>query len=1264
MSYILLYSKYAKSEDKILKFLIDTGAAVSLIKSESLLETPVDKSKAINLNGLNPNSPIPTIGEINLELQIHKQKINSEFQVIGKNTTNIPFDGLIGHRFFKKQNCTIDYAKSVIKINSSEVPLCSNSPQFSKTYASVKGRSETIISINIKNPKNIREGIVHSQNIANESSLLLPNCIVSVNKENRALITVVNTSMNPKTFLIPEIELEPLSSQVNIFQLAAKDADHPNSVSENRCFRHLNKVNHSHNRANDAHSENRVKTLNQNLRLNHLNKEEKDSISEICKEFKDIFHLPSDVLTQTTCTSCKIPTTDEIPVHVKSYRFPNIHKCEVEKQINKMLEQGIIKPSTSPYSAPIWVVPKKSDASGKKKWRVVIDYRKLNEKTIGDAYPLPNIEDILDQLGHSIYFTTLDLANGFHQIPMDPDDGPKTAFSTPDGHYEYTRMPFGLRNAPACFQRSMNKTLMGLTNRQCFVYIDDVVIYGSSLEDHNRKLINVLSRLRENNLKLQPDKCEFLRKSVEYLGHVISEKGVCPNPNKIECIKQISKPSNQKQIKMFLGMVGYYRKFINNFSTIAKPLTQLLKKDKTFEWTQAQDKAFQCLKEILTSKPLLQYPDFSIPFVLTTDAFNVGVGAVLSQIKDNKDLPVAYYSRTLNKTEQNYSTTEKELLAIINSVEHFRPYLYGKLFTIYTDHRALVWLHNCQNPSSKLIRWRLRLSEYQYEIKYKAGRINSNADGLSRLITEESVNHNTIFNASSTYDKFIEFHYKNQENIIIDKINTHISKIRQPLVIVWSLDLNEENIYYDYINENFNIKDIDATLNSFTKITNDLQTIYLLFPTNMFFDKLEYKHLFNTLENFKKEIKTNDFILGIPDKHTNIKMPYLFEMLKFIYSENKVTLLNTNKIEPKDQAEINKILEENHDNKLTGHSGFNRTYNRIKEIYFWPSLKSDVRDYVRNCISCQRNKTNFNPTKQPMEITSTSDKPFQKLAIDIVGPLPLTEAGNRFILTAQDDLTKYSFAEPLPNHESLTIAKTLTKIFTTFGIPKSILSDQGSDFMSQLMKDLTNLFKTKHISTTPYHPQSNGALERSHLTLKDYLKHYIKVEQNDWDEYVQFAMFSYNTAVHKSTKHTPYELLFGRLAYLPSSITQDPKFHYTYDDYIKSLQNKLNHSFKVARDNLIESKVKSKTYHDSKTNSVTFKANDLVWLINKATKFNRSKKLSPNFKGPYKILEINSNKTAILEIGKKQVRYHTNMLKPFVADGKNHHFANPTSLNP
>jgi len=363
---------------------------------------------------------------------------------------------------------------------------------------------------------------------------------------------------------------------------------------------------------------------------------------------------------------------------------------------------------------------------------MVIDYRTLNEKTIGDAYPLPNITDILDQLGNAKYFSVLDLASGFHQIPMDPKDAPKTAFSTPYGHYQFKRMPFGLKNAPATFQRLMDNVLSGLQGNELFVYMDDIVIYARSLKEHEVKFNRLMARLREANLKLQPDKCEFLRKEVAYLGHIISEEGVKPDPHKIKAVINFPAPRNPKNIKQFLGLVGYYRRFIPQFSKIAKPLTDLLKKNRPFKWELSQTNAFNILRESLCSEPILQYPDFTQPFILTTDASGYAIGGVLSQGKIGKDLPISYVSRILNKAEQNYSTIEKECLAIVYCTNHFRPYLYGRKFTIVTDHKPLVWLHSIKDPSSRLWKWRTKLAEYDYDIQYKKGSLNNNADALSR----------------------------------------------------------------------------------------------------------------------------------------------------------------------------------------------------------------------------------------------------------------------------------------------------------------------------------------------------------------------------------------------------------------------------------------------------------------------------------------------------------------------------------------------------
>jgi len=484
----------------------------------------------------------------------------------------------------------------------------------------------------------------------------------------------------------------------------------------------------------------RKERLEKSLLTEHLNKEEKEALKQICEEFCDTFYLEDDVLTCTSTVSHEINTrTDSAPVNVRPYRLPEKHKKEVSRQIEKMLSEEIIRPSTSQWNAPILVVPKKSDASGTQKLRIVVDFRRLNDLTIGDSYPLPNVTDILDQLGNAKYFSTLDLASGYHQIAMSERDKNKTAFSTPYGHYEFNRMPFGLKNAPATFQRLMNAVLAGLQGIRCLVYLDDIVIYGSSLQEHNKRLTEALQRLRKHNLKLQVEKCEFLRKEVTYLGHIISEDGISPDPAKLSAVKNFPTSKKVKDVQSFIRLAGYYRKFIKNFSKIAKPLTMLTKKDNKFNWNTEQQNAFDSLKEKLTSAPVLSYPDFTRQFLITTDASDYAIGAILSQGPVDQDRPIAYASRILNKAEQNYNTTEKELLAIVWAVKHFRPYVYGTKFLIITDHKPLIWLFSINDPGLRLIRWRLKLEEYDYEIIHRAGKGNTNADTLSRNpITNQS----------------------------------------------------------------------------------------------------------------------------------------------------------------------------------------------------------------------------------------------------------------------------------------------------------------------------------------------------------------------------------------------------------------------------------------------------------------------------------------------------------------------------------------------
>lgn len=445
---------------------------------------------------------------------------------------------------------------------------------------------------------------------------------------------------------------------------------------------------------------------NISIRTDHLTQQQKDKLQEVIGQHKSLFSEPNENLTYTTAVVADIRTVTNEPIYSRYYPYPVQLKDEVEKQIQDLLKQGIIRPSRSPYNSPIWIVPKKADASGEKKYRMVIDYRKLNEQTLPDKYPIPEINDVLPQLGQNQFFSVLDLKSGFHQIPLREADRQKTAFSVNNGKYEFTRLPFGLRNAPSIFQRTLDDILRKWIGKICFVYMDDIIIFSKNEEDHYKNIDAIFRTLRLSNMKVQLDKCEFLKKEVEFLGFIISDKGIKTNPKKVEAILNFPTPKTLKDLRSFLGLSNYYRRFIRDYAKIAKPLTTLLRgeagrsskymsKKIMIDLDQEAMDAFIKLKTILASEDvMLAYPDFSKEFTLTTDASKYALGAVLSQ----ENRPIVFLSRTLSKPEEHYATNERELLAIVWALKSLRNYLYGSVkLKIFTDHLPLTYALNNKN---------------------------------------------------------------------------------------------------------------------------------------------------------------------------------------------------------------------------------------------------------------------------------------------------------------------------------------------------------------------------------------------------------------------------------------------------------------------------------------------------------------------------------------------------------------------------------------
>ena len=482
--------------------------------------------------------------------------------------------------------------------------------------------------------------------------------------------------------------------------------------------------------ATESQKEERVGCLLRqfNLQMDHLTPTEKSALIDCVTSYADVFALDSSELGTTTLAEHSINTGSQTPLRQPARQMPFVLREQVDQLVEEMMQQGVVVPSASPWASPVVLVRNKDGGM-----RFCVDYRKLNRATKLDEYPLPRIDDTLDMLSGAQHFTTLDLASGYWQVPVDQASQEKTAFITHSGLYEFRKMPFGLVNAPATFQRLMQVVLSGLTQKVCHVYLDDVLVFGRTFEEHLQNLCSVLDRIRSAGLRLKPKKCCIGRMSVEYLGHVVSADGVRTDPKKLVAVRQFPTPTDVKALPSFLGLASYYRRFVPGFSKIAAPLHALTKKEVEFVWSAECQEAFDRLKELLASSPILKFPDFKCPFILETDASGSGLGAVLAQEQpDGTTHPIAYASRSLQKHEQNYGITELEGLGVVWAVKHFRPYLYGQKCVVYTDHQALKSLLNTPQPSGKLARWGMAIQELDLSIQHRSGKANANADALSR----------------------------------------------------------------------------------------------------------------------------------------------------------------------------------------------------------------------------------------------------------------------------------------------------------------------------------------------------------------------------------------------------------------------------------------------------------------------------------------------------------------------------------------------------
>lgn len=793
----------------------------------------------------------------------------------------------------------------------------------------------------------------------------------------------------------------------------------------------------------------------------------------------------------------RIDTGENQPVHCKRRYLPPDKLEAAKEEFKKLMAAGIVQQSESTWSSPLHLVQKKKPGE----WRPCGDYRSLNSITKPDRYPVPLLKSVSSSLHNKKVFSKIDLSRAYHQIPVHPDDVPKTAISTPFGMFEFLFMPFGLRNAGSTFQRFIDNAFL---NCECtFIYLDDILIFSESEEQHMKDLETVFKILSDYDLRIALDKCQFVSSEIDFLGFTISSKGLTPTSEKSETISNFPEPNSSEKVRKFLGMINYYRHLIANFAEIALPLTELIKNNpnsKNLTFSNECKQAFQALKSKLANVTALSHPIPGISnFQLVTDASQFAVGAALHQMVDNKPIPIGFFSKKLSQTQVRYSTFDRELLAAYMAVLHFRPYIEGRNVTLFTDHKPLKSAFVSKNPakSDKQQRYLSLLTEYITDVQYIKGNENIVADCLSRSTNAVSVD---------PYDL---------------------------PAIAAAQDTDDEISQYQEKLQKFPMKDFNLFCN--------VSTMY----------------------------------------------PRPFVPLSLRKS----------------------IFQDFHD---LCHPGIKGSLKLIKSRFYWPDMDRNIRDWCKNCISCQESKVHYHTKSKLQEFNLPSER-FQTVHIDIVGPLPAVkqhcETFNspcRYLLTCIDRCTRWIEAIPIAEITASTVATAFLNVWIArFGVPLHVVTDRGTQFESELFLELSKLVGFHRVRTTAYHPQTNGCIERAHRTIKTA----ITSRKQSWLDALPVVLLGIRS-IPNETGYSPFTAVTGSSILIPKHmiINEEDSFTNEKIKFLAEEMSKLN--FQDFKRHFNQTKTKNYVPEDLMKSSH-------VWL-----RIDRVRKpLEAPYTGPYKVLK-------------------------------------------
>ena len=1057
-------------------FLVDSGATHTLLSKQHALELNVLRSSdtpGINRGTTATGTDITCYGKRRVSVQLGCENYTGPVFI-----ANIHENGILGMDFLKAFKCILDFESMTLRLHEQSIPLVNKMGErlsrtcFCAKQLVIKPGSESLVNLYTSESPDTIGLIQPNHSVIDRLGLMAAPCLVS----DHLLMRVANITGNPITIpahhaLAFWVSTDVMQISENIspeFNVCAAQTEENNSLPE--LPTHLVPLYES---LPDTVSDNGKSRIRQ-LLIDYQSVFSRDEYDMgYCDLVPHEIHLKPD--TQ--------------PIRQAPYRTGHFQDLEIEKHVNKLLEKNLIEKTVSPWSSPVLLIAKKDGST-----RFVQDYRKLNKATYIPSQPLPRIDDCLESLRGSKFFSTFDLLSGYWQCALSPEAKEKVAFCTKSGVYTWKVLGMGLCGAPATFERLMEKVMQGLNWRSLLVYLDDIIVFSTNENSHIDRLKSMLERLLEANLKIKPSKTHLMQSEVEFLGHIVNEQGIHTDPAKVKAVQEVPSPTSIGELRSFLGFTGYYRKFIAEYAEVAAPLYNLLKKKTAnkgkLNWTSQCQQSFQSLKQKLIHFTTLSYPDWTKQFILDSDCSGQAIGAVLAQKDDdNTERPIAFYSKKLSDSQRKYSVTKQEMLALVSAIRHFHTYLYGGKFLCRVDHHSLIWLHNIKNPQGILARWLETLGSYDFEIEHRPGRQHINADALSRFpINEESSNESEDSSPA----------------------------IADPAMVVRAADVTVGISMDEFAQSQKN----DPNLLPVITCIKEGKTI----PHT---DTKQYSRITRYYLGKLENLKLQDELLMMYD-----------------YRRDQNLLIVPDNYQ-------NKILQSFHE---LDHAGMDRTESRIKLYYFWYAIQSDVRKFIQSCTTCQKSKLTRNSVNQRnLSVGSLMDQ----VSLDFVGPLTTTSKDNSYILIAIEHFSRWAEAYPLAQPDAESCAKSLYNgIFSKFGFCRILHSDRGSAFVSQLMKELSTLGQCKQTFSARYHPMGNSYAERVIGSVTSSLRTCVQDVDLEWDELLDTVMMAYRSTPHSATGFTPNMIMLGREIRLPS-VLNPPVDPLPVTDHVRALNDKL-----------------------------------------------------------------------------------------------------------